>query len=334
MKKTLRIGTFNLFQFVAPPYSWYEKKNTFSTKHWNEKISWMKEHIQEMNCDIIGFQEVFSKEALEKLTKELGFNYFVTVDNAKLDTKVTTLFTTTTVALASKYPILEVQEIKADEKSILNHNLEGPFEFSRIPLKAIIELQNKQKIAVYVNHFKSNRNNELEYGFNKNNTLAEKKNKTKEPLEKNISKSLKQRLCETSSLFYDFKKTTLPIISMCDLNDREFSLTIDALTNKAYHDDTQKDSYLLYDVYDLYDKTIHNPHPEQKEIKRTPTSYFQGMGNVLDYIFVSKEFDKKEKGAIGRICSYEIFDKHLHNNPRGSFLQSDHAQIVCEIEII
>jgi endonuclease/exonuclease/phosphatase family metal-dependent hydrolase len=329
----LRIGTFNLYQFVEPPYSWYQKKNTFSTKHWNEKTSWMKVHIQEMNCDIIGFQEVFSSEALEKLTKELGFNYFVTVDNAKLDTEDSTVFVSTTVALASKYPILELQKVCIDEKSILKHNFEGDFEYSRTPLKAIIELPNKQEIAVYVNHFKSNRLNRLEYGFNKNHTLLEKKNKTKEPLDKNLSKALKQRLCETSSLFYDFKKTTLPIISLCDLNDKEFSLTIESLTNEAYHDNTQKNSYLLYDVYDLYDKKNHNPHPEQKEIKRTPTSYFQGSGNVLDYIFVSKEFYKKEKDSIGKISSYEIFNKHLENNPSGSLLESDHAQIVCEIEI-
>ena len=40
-----------------------------------------------MNCDVIGFQEVFSKEALKELVNELGFSYFQTVDNAKVDNK-------------------------------------------------------------------------------------------------------------------------------------------------------------------------------------------------------------------------------------------------------
>ena len=328
----LRIGTFNLFQFVEPPYSWYDKKNTFSKGQWEQKTSWIKKQIIDMNCDIIGFQEVFSKDALEKITKELGFQYFVTVQNAKVDCDDSNIFISTTVALASKYPILEIQEVLIDEKSILRHNFEGDFAFSRTPIKALIELPNKQKITAYVNHFKSNRENELEYIFTKNHTLKEKLEKTKEPLKNNISKSLKQRLCETSSLFYDFKKTNTPIISMCDLNDKEFSLTIDALTNEAYHDNKKEDSYILHDVYDLVDKEIYNPHPEQKEIKRTPTSYFEGRGNVLDYIFVSTEFNKKEKNAIGKITSYEVFNKHFHNNPHGSLLQSDHAQVVCEIE--
>ena len=277
-----------------------------------------------MNCDIIGFQEVFSNEALKKLTQELGFEYFVTVDNAKLEIENPTTFISTTVALASKYPILELEKVTADEKSILAHNFQGKFEFSRIPIKAIIELPNNKKIAVYVNHFKSNRLNELEYGFNKNHTLLEKKNKTKDALGKNLSKALKQRLCEASSLFFDFKETTIPIVSMCDLNDREFSLSIEAFTNEAYHDNKQENSYFLYDAYNLYDKKVYNPNPEQKVTKRTATSYFRGSGSVLDYIFVSKEFDK--------ISLYEIFDKHLQNNPDGSLLQSDHAQVVCEIE--
>lgn len=323
--KNLRAGTFNLFQFVEPPYSWYEQKNTFSQKQWSEKTSWIKKQILEMNCDIIGFQEVFSKNALKELTQQLGYKYFITVDDAKVDITDSKVFISTTVALASRYPILEVQEVLQDHSSVFKHKLETPFHFSRKPIKALIEFPEGKQITVYVNHFKSNRENELEYLFKKEHTLEEKILKTKDVLEKNISKSLKQRLCEVSSLFYDFKKTLSPIISLCDLNDKEFSITIEALTNEAYHNNTKDNSYVLYDSYDLVDKTIYNPHPEQKEIKRIPTSYFQGVGNILDYIFVSKE--------LNQINSYELFNTHLHNNPHGSLLTSDHAQVVCEIKI-
>jgi len=331
--QTLRIGTFNLFQFAEPPYSWYDKKNSFSKQQWLDKTAWIKNQIIDMNCDVIGFQEVFSKNALEKLTKELGFDYFVSVEDAKIDNKDPNIFISTTVALVSKYPILEIVEVPAATKSIVKHKLEDNFQFSRTPIKAIIELPDKQIITVYVNHLKSNRENELEYLFRKEHTLEEKILKTKDALEKNISKSLKQRLCEASSLFFDIKETNTPIIFMCDLNDKEFSLTIEALTNEAYHENTKENSYLLYDCYNLVDKKIHNPHPEQKKIQRTPTSYFQGKGSVLDYIFVSKEFVTNEKKTIGKITSYEIYNKHFHNNPHGSLLQSDHAQIVCNIEL-
>jgi len=35
-----------------------------------------------MDCNIIGFQEVFSRKALKKLVKELGFEYFKVADVA------------------------------------------------------------------------------------------------------------------------------------------------------------------------------------------------------------------------------------------------------------
>ncbi len=328
----IRFGTFNLFQFVEPPFSWYIKKDKFTPSQWENKTSWIKEKIEKMNCDIIGFQEVFSKDALEEICKELGFKYFVTVDDAKTDKQNPTVYISTTVALASKFPIIKTHKVNIHIPSIKKHNFQGHFTFSRIPIKALIELSNKKQITVYVNHFKSNRLNEFEYIFDKKSTLKEKQEKTKEALEKNYSPALKQRLVETSSLFYDFKKCKTPIVSMCDLNDKEFSLCIDALTNRAYHENKKFNSYLLFDAYYLSSKKEDNPHPEKKKL-RSPTSYYQSYGNVLDYIFVSKDFNKKDKNALGKISSYEILDEHLKENKDGSILQSDHAQVVCEIEL-
>ena len=79
----IRVGTFNLFQFVEPPYSWYTKKEKFNIEQWEEKTTWIKNQITEMNCDIIGFQEVFSKKALKTLLSELGIKYFKTIDSQK-----------------------------------------------------------------------------------------------------------------------------------------------------------------------------------------------------------------------------------------------------------
>ena len=220
-----------------------------------------------------------------------------------------------------------------DFTALKKHHLDGFFKFARAPIKATIALANQKDLDVYVCHLKSNRDNEFEYVFTKDTTLKEKKEKIKKALEENYSQSLKQRLCEASSIFNDIKRTQNPAVLLTDLNDKEFSVTIQALTNKKYHDETlKKDEYLLLDAYYFYKKKIYNPHPEQKEIKRTPTSYFAGKGNILDYIFVSNMFDKNKQNHIGQITSYEVFDKHLQQNQNGSLLNSDHAQVVCELE--
>ena len=331
----IRVGTFNLFQFVEPPYSWYIKKDKFTPEQWIEKTTWIKNQITEMNCDIIGFQEVFSKEALKNLLNELGFKYFKTIDTPKTDKKNEKVFVSTIVALASNYPIKNLKKVEIDLDSLKKHNVNGFFKFAREPIKATIALANKKYLDVYVCHLKSNRDNEFEYIFTKDVTLNEKKEKVKKALEGNYSLSLKQRLCEASSLFSNINLSTNPAVLMTDLNDKEFSLTIDTLTNRKYHDESiSKNDYLLLDAYYYFKKKIYNPHPLQKEIKRTPTSYFAGKGNVLDYVFVSNLFDKNRKNSIGKITSYEVFDKHLQKNQNGSILSSDHAQVVCELEIL
>ena len=329
----INIGTFNLFQFVEPPYSWYVKKDKFTQEQWEEKTSWIKSQIENMNCDIIGFQEVFSSNALKKLVEALGFKYFYTVDTAKIKPDSKT-YISTTVAIASKYPILNLKKIKLHVPSLKPHNFKGHFDFARVPIKADIQLPNETIITVYVCHFKSNRDNEFEYVFNKSHTLNQKLEQVKKALENNYSQSLKQRLCEASSIFFDIKKNKKPSILVADLNDKEFSITIDALSNNKYHDEKRNESLILYDASYQYKKKIYNPHPEQKEIPRTPTSYFVGKGNVLDFIFISNDFNKKNKQHIGKVTNYKVLDKHLQENSNGSILKSDHAQVVCEIEFL
>ncbi|MFK2823544.1 endonuclease [Arcobacter sp. YIC-80] len=328
----IRVGTFNLFQFVEPPYSWYEKKDKFTQEQWIEKRAWIKNQITSMNCDVIGFQEVFSQNALKDLCKELGFEYFITVDTPKVHEKNELIYVSTTVALASKYPISNIKSVKKHTPSLKKHHFKSDFKFARTPIKADITIPNKQDITIYVCHLKSNRENEFEYIFNENHTLEEKNQQVQKALKENFSKSLKQRLCEASSLFFDMKKQKdKPYILVCDLNDRLHALTIDALSNNKYHDETRKETFILKDAYYEHERKIYNPHPEQKEIQREATSYFIGKGNVLDFIFISNHFSKKNKNAIAKVSNYELFNKHIEENHAGSILKSDHAQVVCEL---
>jgi len=323
----LRVGTFNLYQFVEPPYSCYTRKGKYNQRQWLEKTLWIKKQILTMDCDIIGFQEVFSKEALETLVKELGYEHFATVDDAKPSETTPNKYTTTTVAIASKHPILNIQDVDLHALSLEKHQFKDVFAFSRIPIKAMISLPNGKELLVYVCHLKSNRLNEFEYVFN----LAQKKERVFKILEESRSGALRQRLCEASSLYYDIQSSQhTPTVLLCDLNDKEYSLTIEALTSPAYHD-TSEDTHVLYDASYQYKEEVHNPHPEQKKPKRTPTSYFKSKGNVLDYIFISEHFNKESMYKIGTVTNYRVLDAHLQTHKDGSIIQSDHAQVVCEL---
>ncbi len=332
---TLRFATFNLFQFAAYPYSYYTKKGRFSQVKWKTKILWVGEQIIKLNCDVIAFQEVFSTYELEELVKSLGFKYFATVQVPKKSLTNDKVFISTTVALASKYEITDISTVKAHGKSLKDLNFKTHFTFARLPIKAKIKINDKTSIFVYVAHFKSNRENEFEYIFCKNDSLEYKKEQSKKALDFGKALSLEQRLAEASSLFFDMKKIKgTPIVFMCDLNDKEFSLVHEALRNKSYYTNKNTNDYLLYDTYDLYKKKVYNPHPEAKEIKRAATSYYQGNGNVLDYIFVSKHFKNDSANNIFKISSYEVFDSHIKESIKSNLLKSDHAQVVIECELL
>jgi len=329
----LRVGTFNLYQFVEPPYSCYTRKGKYNQRQWLEKTLWIKKQILAMDCDIIGFQEVFSKKALETLVKELGYEHFATIDDAKLSEITPHKYTTTTVGIASRYPIVDIEGVDLHTPSLKKHQFKDDFVFSRVPIKAMISLPNRKELLVYVCHLKSNRLNEFEYVFKKEDTLAQKKERVFKILEEKQSSALRQRLCEASSLFYDIQSSQhTPTVLLCDLNDKEYSLTIEALTNPTYHD-LSDDTHLLYDASYQYKEEVHNPHPEQKKPKRTPTSYFKSKGNVLDYIFISEHFNKECMHKLGTVTNYRVLDTHLQTHKDGSIIQSDHAQVVCEFTI-
>ena len=316
----IKLGTFNLYQFVEPPYAWYTKKEKFNEEQWLEKTLWVKNQIVKMDCDVIGFQEVFSQDALEVLVKELGFDYFETVDVAKLYKKT---YISTTVAIASKYPITKMQRVRVDIPSYKRHNFIGHYGFVRVPIKATIMLTDERELLVYVSHLKSNRLNEFEYIFKEEHDLEHKKEMVSKALEGLSDTSLQQRLCEASSLYVNIKRAkNRPVVLLCDFNDKEFSLTIDALSNHKYHDLKSEEDLLLYDASYQYKEIVANPHPEAKEKVRKATSYFLGRGNVLDYIFISKHFD---------VTNYAVLDEHLHEYGTDLLLKSDHAQVVCEL---
>lgn len=81
-----------------------------------EKQGWFRDKITELNSDVIGFQEVFSPNALEALVNELGYAYFCTVDEPKSEDGY--VFNSPIVAFASRYPILRAQPVIAEKNNL------------------------------------------------------------------------------------------------------------------------------------------------------------------------------------------------------------------------
>ncbi len=147
----IKVAIFNLFNFAEHSFYWYLKDNkyTYTKTEWNDKLQWIYNQLSIMDADIVGFQEVFSVEALKMLSFNSGYQYFTVVDVPKLrDDKI---YISSVVAIASKYPIKSVDQIKISPIIREDLHLESDFSFSRQPIKVKISFKNEEfSMFVYV----------------------------------------------------------------------------------------------------------------------------------------------------------------------------------------
>jgi len=129
----------NLFDLKLDGTEYKEYKP--NTKTWNKqsflkKIDNIAQVINDLNADIIGLQEVESKEALNTLLKktpQYKYHTFIKKQTSSIG-----------VALLSIYPIKNIQKIDVDKYD----------NYGRYILKGTLAIENKNLI-VYVNHWRS-----------------------------------------------------------------------------------------------------------------------------------------------------------------------------------
>lgn len=151
----LKIATFNLFNYLEPPSAYYEFERIYSAKQWAKKQKWITEYLREYQPDIIGFQEVFSTESLKKLVADQGYPYFEVVDYPHVIDDF--IYRNPVVAIASRYPIVDVAAAKANTELAQTLGLAKDFSFSRKVIRATIDVPHMGNCDCYVVHFKSKR---------------------------------------------------------------------------------------------------------------------------------------------------------------------------------
>jgi endonuclease/exonuclease/phosphatase family metal-dependent hydrolase len=328
----LKIATFNLFNYLEPPYACYEFERIYSAEQWQKKQRWISEYLREHQPNIIGFQEVFSVESLKKLVHKQGYNFFDVVDSPHV--KDDFIYSKPVVAIASRYPIIEIDSVKENTELAQALGLTVEFSYSRKVLRATIDVPHIGHTDCYVVHLKSKRSM-LEY---------DEKDK-KHSSEKKIIESLKaqvagswgstiQRGSEATLLMFEMlrrrEKTGHPIVLMGDFNNTLADGVLSHLLTHTLRFASSKDcdaylaKYCLHDAWDLSQRFLLNNtiKGEQNTVEfskkniqevRTPTHYFAGQGSVLDYILLSCEFDASHHDSLYQVNEYHTYDRHLIN---------------------
>ncbi|MCC4834330.1 endonuclease/exonuclease/phosphatase family protein [Shewanella sp. 10N.7] len=267
-QQNFKVVSFNLFNFIEPPAAYYDFENIYSHQQWQKKCAWICDYLTEHQPDIIGFQEVFSPDALKALIAPLGYQYFAALDEPSLISDY--VYQDPVVAIASKYPITESALVTPDETLFPLMGIANDFSFSRKPLRVKIALADFGECECYVVHLKSKRSGMGVERLADSGMTGGADIMARQALGSWASNM--QRGSEAALLFNEIAKqrsqTQLPVLLMGDFNDTLQSTALEAFRAngkrvfrndiidpelKKMNDQTLADAFAQFSLFDSYD---------------------------------------------------------------------------------
>src|SRR3712207_4635222 len=68
----VKVGTFNVLNLALPGERYYPDQAPYSTAEYDEKAAWIAGQLRLMRAHVVGFQEVFSEQALRDVCERSG----------------------------------------------------------------------------------------------------------------------------------------------------------------------------------------------------------------------------------------------------------------------
>ncbi len=319
----LRVASLNLFNFMQPPNAYYDYYSIYSEREWRGKCDWMLQHIQGIDAQLWGFQEVFSPAALNTIIEQTqGDWHFTATPESELGQQ-DFVYQRPGLALASRFPINSVTFVQPSSQHLDQAGLDAHWRFSRAPLRAIIQHPQLGEVRAYVVHFKSGR----PLAIDDRKTSPPKREVPPATLETMGQwNAMNHQHHEARMLAMDFRQQQLarplPTLIMGDFNN---PLDHDALAPLSHHSG-------LASVW----TQLPQPKPSPA------THYYGSMGRVFDHILVSDEFarsssrDQQAQSATAqyRVNRAKVHDDHLCRpvHARDQYA-SDHASVNAELSI-
>ncbi|MBN2695145.1 endonuclease/exonuclease/phosphatase family protein [bacterium] len=321
----IRVGTFNLMNFIAPEKDFYNE-TPYTQEEFDKKTHWSLIQLEKMSCDFIGFQEIFDEEAFIKFVKSYKPMENATIMAPDANGKGPVVGFATTLKLLSKPEV--ISNFPLD--SILSFNNQDiPInKFTRAVLKVNIELPNGLPCTIIISHLKSKRpmiqhgksGGAFQYSLGKAKALLVR-----------ASESLALR----SIIIDELKNSNKPLILIGDLNDSGDSVTSEIISGTEPWPDLPKEQKKK-----IWDTLLYNTYDIQLQ-NTTRDVFFSHIHNhkyeTLDHIMVSQEFYIHNPNRVGKIEYLHFYNDHLIDSmlitPENPRIYSDHGQLVAQIKL-
>ena len=348
----VKFGSFNLLNLHDANKKVHRTKNYYSAATYAQKVDWVASTLDELDVQVISFQEVWSQTALEDaLGKSSVFSSssLIGPTNNPGDSSVALATTLNhgTPIWHKDFPPEFVMSSKAGGQS-------GPavsIKFSRfsrpvlqLPVTVRIGANATKKVTVYVAHFKSKLPSELSNnsrqklwssfgngtysnGDPKLNTLG---NKIASGMGSALA--LAQRATEAAALRFIVAKeiygNNRPVVVLGDLNDGNLSVTTSIVTGNPNYQTVKKGSVGRSNDTELFSAAWLQQYRSLRDVYYT--HIYQSKRESLDHILVSEQFYDHSRNRIWSFEELNVLNDHLiddHVDSTKDRTKSDHAII-------
>jgi len=346
MMNTFRIGSCNAENLNIPGVRYSGRPDRdgdpVPPDTYAYKVAWLSRLLETARVDLVGFQELFHREALDAVVSATKRLEGATICAPDLDDNMVNGEATGPFnGLASRFPIVSHLAISAFPENVRGHlrvqhrhacsaTIDVAIEeFRRPVLRADVQLRDDTVATVFVAHLKSNGPQLLE-GESQDDPVAQALGKARSIILRAAEAAALRSLIVAAASDHD-----RPIIVLGDLNDGLGAVTTRMIAGSAprttatARSDAPPDRY-LYSVHEL-----------QQPLAQGYLGYshiHQGRYELLDHIFVSKELVAHHPDHIAAVRNTRIYNDHLFDwrttsdRETRSASTSDHGVPVTEIE--
>ncbi|MYN02470.1 endonuclease/exonuclease/phosphatase family protein [Pseudoduganella sp. DS3] len=318
MQQEIRFATFNVCNLAPPGAKLYDNLQPLTAQEYEAKAEWTAQQLDQLDADVIGFQEIFSQEALrDVLSRTRKYRDAV---HAGFDPDPHATRLTPNVALVSRLPLLGAPTVYANfpEGVPADPGVGETDRFARAPLHAQVMLPNEVVVDVIVVHLKSRRPD-----YRSGDTVED-------PLHLAMAslRSLVWRGTEAVALRVLLSKmmreTRRPCIVLGDFNDTADAVTTTiVLGNGGGLMPGDERRGRMYDANQIQLRQDHLRHVAY-------TSIHEGHYSTIDHVLVSEEFNPASPRAIGEVLDVSYFNDHLRQERPEV---SDHGQVLVRLRL-
>jgi len=351
MGKPLRIATFNVENLLhdGARFERDPGKPGYTKTMFAGKTQWIRGILGEGNVGLVGFQELFSRKALDEvlagsplaahvIAPDLDDNIIAGTPEPLARGPFCGLATNLEVLTApADARIFEFPEaVKAGLVVAADHAGTDPValpitRFQRPVIRVEVKLPGDTIATVFVTHLKSKLGQFLP-DEDHNDPLA---------IALASTRSLVIRAAEgvaLRSLVLDaIADNDRPVILLGDLNDEISAVSTQTIAGPTPWRFAKKEQKLP-----VFDRLLYSAHDIQGQQTLRDVDYthiFDGRYQLLDHVFVSQELFGRGPKPVGMLRNTRIFNDHLIdsglaiNVPSGLSARSDHGIVVAEIEL-